>query len=229
IRAGGAKELTNSSRSSPRRSPSWPKCSIPVRPAASMPRASAVTASSRRCSPKLPEARAGQSTIRRPIRSSGPFTHVTTATGSCRSTDSLISPSSGDDSRDTGPTKTPTKPPPARPQPPLDEDVQDAAAGQADGEGVVVADAVPLQGHLAGLDGVLRLLVDRALDAAAGDAADRCPVRTDQHRGAGRAGRGAPRRHDGAHADGLPRLPPTDQVVEHVTHPRTPSGVESPG
>ena len=49
----------------------------------------------------------------------------------------------------------------------LDVDVEDAAAGEADRKGVVVADAVALQlGSPAGDDLVGRL-VDRALDAPA--------------------------------------------------------------
>ena len=58
----------------------------------------------------------------------------------------------------------------------LDEDVDDAAAGQPDRERVVVADAVPLQDRLAAGHHLLRELVDRALDAAAGHAADRLAV-----------------------------------------------------
>src|ERR687886_516210 len=109
----------------------------------------------------------------------------------------------------------------------LDEDVEDPAAGQPDGEGVVVADAVPLEGRDAGLDDVLGLLVDRTLDAAAGDAAHSGAVGADEHRRAGRAGGRPPGGHHSAHADGLTRLPPADQVLEHVTHPTAPLlGVE---
>ena len=71
----------------------------------------------------------------------------------------------------------------------LDEDVEFAAAGQSDGEGVVVRVAepgalrsAPVAEHLSAQ------FVDRALDAAAGDAADRVAVlvhrdrRTDRQR-----------------------------------------------
>src|SRR5680860_618806 len=49
----------------------------------------------------------------------------------------------------------------------LHEHVEDPAAGESDCEGVVVADAVPLQHWLARLDDRLGELVDRALDTAA--------------------------------------------------------------
>ena len=53
----------------------------------------------------------------------------------------------------------------------LDEDVDDAAAGEADGERVVVGDAVALQHRPSGGRHLLGEVVDRALDAAA---ATRC-------------------------------------------------------
>ena len=149
-----------------------------------------------------PTSRSGQSTSRRPSRSSGPLTTVTTATGSCR-VDRL------GDLAELGERLPGDR---------LDEHVEDAAAGQADGERVVVADAVALERRHAGLDDVLGLLVDRALDAAAGDAADRGAVGADEHRGARRRGAERQVADDRAHPDGLPRLPPADQVVEHLTH-----------
>src|SRR3712207_9506428 len=76
----------------------------------------------------------------------------------------------------------PPEPGEGLPNPRLDEAVEDPAAGQPHGEGVVVADAVPLEGGDAGLDDVLGLLVDRTLDAAAGDAADGGAVGPDEHR-----------------------------------------------
>jgi hypothetical protein len=54
----------------------------------------------------------------------------------------------------------------------LDEDVEDAAAGQAHRERVIVTEAVPLQHRLATLSDLGGKLVDRALDAAARDGAD---------------------------------------------------------
>jgi len=51
----------------------------------------------------------------------------------------------------------------------LDEDVEDAAAGQPDGDGVVVADAVALEHRSPAGHHRLRQLVDGRLDTAAGD------------------------------------------------------------
>ena len=67
-------------------------------------------------------------------------------------------------------------------------------------------------------DDLLGELVDRALDAAAGDAADRGAVRADQHRRPGWRGADAPGRHHGGHADRFARPPPALQVVQHLTH-----------
>src|SRR5580693_3697040 len=55
---------------------------------------------------------------------------------------------------------------------PLDEDVDDPAAGQPDRERVVVAHAVGLQDRGGGLADVQRQLVDGALDTSAGHTAD---------------------------------------------------------
>ena len=60
-----------------------------------------------------------------------------------------------------------------RPVDPLDEDVDDPAAGESDCEGRLVAHAVPLQHRLARREDLLAELVDRALDAAARHTADR--------------------------------------------------------
>ena len=108
-----------------------------------------------------------------PRRSGGPQTTVATATGCSVPIAAATSPSSGNVS----------------PVHLLDEHVDDPAAGQADGERVVVADAVALQHRTAVREDLLAELVDRALDAAAGDAADRLAVRADQHRRAGLARR----------------------------------------
>ena len=93
---------------------------------------------------------------------------VARATGRPAAMSAAIAPSSGNVSRDDL----------------LDVHVQDAAAGEADGERVVVGDAVPLEDRRAGVDDLLAELVDRALDAAAGDRADGGAVGADQHRGA---------------------------------------------
>ena len=83
----------------------------------------------------------------------------------------------------------------------LHEHVEHAAAGEADGEGVVVAVAVALPLGLAAGEHVGRGLVDRALDAAAGDAADRLAVGAHGHRRAGRARRAAAGADDGGQAE----------------------------
>ena len=100
----------------------------------------------------------------------------------------------------------------------LDEDVDDAAAGQPDRERVVVADAVALQHRHPGGHDLLGQLVDRALDAAAADAADRLAVVGHRHRGAGLARRGLPRRDHRRQPER--RVPPPEplQLVDHVTH-----------
>ena len=72
-------------------------------------------------------------------------------------------------------------------------------------------------------DDLLGQLVDRALDAAAGDRADRGAVRADQHRGAGGPGRGLEGRDHGADADGLAGAPPLQQLGQHLTHGTTTS------
>ena len=104
----------------------------------------------------------------------------------------------------------------------LDEDVEDAAAGQADREGVVVGDAVPLQhGGARGHD-LLAELVDRALDAAAGHGPHGLAAGPDEHRGAGWARRRPEGCHDGADPDRLAGVPPLHQLGKHVTHVRPP-------
>ena len=83
----------------------------------------------------------------------------------------------------------------------LDEDVEDAAAGQADRERVLVADAVALQHRLPVGHHLLGQLVDRALDAATGHRTDGLARRPDQHRGTCLARR----RLEGRHHGGQPR------------------------
>ena len=68
---------------------------------------------------------------------------------------------------------------------PVDEDVDGAAAGEADLERLLVGDPVGLQPGLAAREHLARLAVDGGLDAAAGHRADHvAPVR-DRQRGAG--------------------------------------------
>ncbi len=65
-----------------------------------------------------------------------------------------------------------------------DQDVEDSAAGQADGEGVVVAVAEAVQAAPAGGDRVEAQLVDGGLHAASGDGAERGAAVVDGERGA---------------------------------------------
>jgi hypothetical protein len=102
-------------------------------------------------------------------------------------------------------------------------DVEDAAAGEPDGERVVVGDAVPLQHRLPGLDHRLRQLVDRAFHAATGHRTHRSLVGPDEHRRTGRARCGLERRDHGADADGVAGLPPLHELGQHVTHGRPPT------
>jgi hypothetical protein len=105
----------------------------------------------------------------------------------------------------------------------LDEDVEFAAAGQADCEGVVVGVAEP--GPLRSAPVVEHLsaqFVDRALDAAAGDAADRGAVlvhrdrRTDRQRGA------AAHADHGGQGEGACLAAPAVQCVRDVEHGGSP-------
>ena len=104
----------------------------------------------------------------------------------------------------------------------LDEHVEDAAAGQPHRERVVVGDPVALQDRGAGRHDLLAELVDRALDAAAGDRAHGLAAGADEHRGA-RGARGRAERGDhGADPDRVAGPPPLHQLGQHVTHGRPP-------
>ena len=117
----------------PSRSPSAPYRRTPVRPCASMPRASSSTAwSSRSPEPSVPAAAPGLAEPGRRARSPG----------GRRPGRARRSPSPP---RPARPARPPRRHRPARvalPADRLDEDVDDAAAGQAHREGVIVADAV---------------------------------------------------------------------------------------
>ena len=115
----GAKDWTKTDSSSRLRSPSGPYRRVPVRPCASIPRASSSTAWSRRSPlpsvPVEPAARSSGQMIRRaPIRP-GPAMIVATATGSSSRTAAATSPISGYDSWLTGSTKMSMMPPQVRP------------------------------------------------------------------------------------------------------------------
>ncbi len=101
----------------------------------------------------------------------------------------------------------------------LDEDVEFAAAGQSDGEGVVVGVAEPgapgtgvLPEHLSAQ------FVDRALDAAAGDAADRVAVLVHRDRRAGRQGCAAVHVDYGGQGEAACLAAPEVQCVRDVQH-----------
>src|SRR5208282_2397064 len=109
----------------------------------------------------------------------------------------------------------------------LDEDVNDAAAGQADREGVILGYAVGLQHRLAALADLAGQLVDGSLHAAAGDAAHGLAVSGDGHRRAGLARRAAERAHHGGQAEDFPGIPPLGNRVQDVSHSVT-SGLAVP-
>ena len=118
IRGGGAIDSTSTATSSIRRSPSGPRWSTPVDPAASKPRASSITASSSRSLPSEPDARSGQTTNRAPSRAgevSGASTTVATATGSWAATDAAMSAICGKWARSTGSTRMSITPPQVSP------------------------------------------------------------------------------------------------------------------
>src|SRR5690242_3561721 len=106
----------------------------------------------------------------------------------------------------------------------LDEDIDDAAAGEPHRQRGVVADPVPLQHRPAGLADLLGQFVDRALDAPAGHAADDFPAGGHGQRGAGLPGRAMERSYHGRQAERLPGVPPLfdlPQDVAHWPHPFT--------
>ena len=103
----------------------------------------------------------------------------------------------------------------------LDEDVEFAAAGQSYGEGVVVR--VPEPGALRGAPVAEHLsaqFVDRALDAAAGDAADRVAVLVHRERRTYRQGCAAGDVDDGGQGEGACLAAPAVQCVRDVQHER---------
>ena len=105
----------------------------------------------------------------------------------------------------------------------LDEHVQDAAAGQAHREGVVVTDPVGLQDGLAGRSDLAAQLVDGALDAAARHAADHLAVGADRQRGAGLTRRAAECADHRGQSERLVGVPPLHDVVQDVAHVTTSS------
>jgi hypothetical protein len=103
----------------------------------------------------------------------------------------------------------------------LDQQLDRAAAGETDLERVVVAHSVRLGLRLSGLDHLAGGLVDRALDAAAGDAAQHLAGGRDGHRRARLPGRRTPSAHDGGHRERHALGAPGPQAVGDVPHTRT--------
>src|SRR5215469_197776 len=105
----------------------------------------------------------------------------------------------------------------------LDEDVDDAAAGQAHAERGVVAYPVALQDWLAGRDHLARQLVYSTLHAATRHAADDLAARGDRERRAGLTRSAAERPDHGRQAELLAGIPPLDDLVQNVPHRRSPA------
>ena len=105
---------------------------------------------------------------------------------------------------------------------PLDEYVNDPAAGQPHGERVVVADPVGLEDGRTGLTDVERQLVDGTLHAAAGHAADDLVVADgrDGQRSARIPGCAALRTRDRGQAEAFAGLPPLGDPAQYAAHVR---------
>ena len=105
----------------------------------------------------------------------------------------------------------------------LDEDVEFTAAGQADGERVVVGVAEPGPPRSAQVTEHLPAqLVDRSLDAAAGDAADGVAVLVHRDRRADGQRGTAVHADDGGQGEGTCLAAPAVQCVRDVQHGSSP-------
>ena len=100
----------------------------------------------------------------------------------------------------------------------LDEDVEDATAGEPDGEGVVVADAVALQPRLPVAHNVIGEFVDRTLDTAARDRPTHRAVGRHHHRRSRRSRGRLEGADDSADTSGFTRFPDGKQLGQHLTH-----------
>jgi hypothetical protein len=98
-----------------------------------------------------------------------------------------------------------------------------AAAGQTDGEGVLVAVAEGLQPGLATRGRLLRQLEHRALDAAPGHTAHDLVARAHRHRRTRSAWRAAADLDDGRETERGPGRVPAAEHRENVTHEPLPS------
>jgi len=103
-----------------------------------------------------------------------------------------------------------------------DHHVEDATAGQAHGEGVLVAVAETLHDSPAALQHLSAQLVDRALHAAAGHRSDDGARAVDGEGGAGAAWGAAGDGHDGGDGDVTAVVEPVPQFRKEVKHRRLP-------
>jgi hypothetical protein len=100
----------------------------------------------------------------------------------------------------------------------LDEDVEDAATGEPDGEGVVVTDAVALQPRLSVAHNVIGEFIYRTLDTAARHRPAHLAVRRHHHRRSRRSRGRLEGANDGAETCGFARFPDSHQLAQHLTH-----------
>ena len=100
----------------------------------------------------------------------------------------------------------------------LCEAIDHSAAGEADGECVVVGYPVAMQFGSPALDHLVGEFVNRRLDTAPGHRARDRAVGSDDHGGAGRTRRGLDRADDGGDARCPARSPDREQIVEYITH-----------
>ncbi len=109
------------------------------------------------------------------------------------------------------------------------QDVDDAAAGQADREGVLVAVAEPFADGSPVVQGLAAQLVHRPLHTAAGDRPDGRAVAVDGERGAGLPGRAAADRHHGGDGELASLRDPPVQLFGDVQHGVSPRRVKGAG
>lgn len=99
-----------------------------------------------------------------------------------------------------------------------DQDVEDTAAGQPDGERVLVAVAEPFAHHLAVLERLGAQVVDSAFHTASGDRPDGHALGVHSERGARPARRAAADAHDRGDSEGPSLVEPQVQFVRDVQH-----------
>ena len=107
----------------------------------------------------------------------------------------------------------------------LDEDLEDPPAGQAHGEGIVVADSIGLQPGLAVGQHLLAEVEQGPLDAPAADGADGLALVRDEHGCPGWSWCRAPGAHDGGHRRAAMACAYGHQLREYLAHDHS----DSPG